>query len=233
MQKYILKNLLVIALVALLPFLSVAQRKANWQNLDLKLDSTFGISTEKAYKELLKGKKSTPVIVAVLDGGVDLNHEDLKRIIWTNKKEIAGNGIDDDKNGYIDDVHGWNFLGGKDGKSVEFEALELTRLVSRDNARFAGLTKETVAEKDKEDYNTFVTNRAELEKRLITAKSNVQGIAGFKYVLEELVKKIGVTNPTIADFENFKPEGQQEERMKATILGILKDMDYKTYQVGS
>lgn len=232
MNKNTFKNLLVVALVALMPFVSVAQRKANWQNLDLKLDSTFGISTERAYKELLKGKKSTPVIVAVLDGGVDLNHEDLKRVIWSNKKEIAGNGIDDDKNGYIDDVNGWNFLGGKDGKSVEFETLELTRLVRRDNARFAGLTSETVAAKDKNDYDVFITNRAELEKRLITAKSNVQGIAGFKYVLEQLVKKMGVTNPTVADFEKFKPEGQQEERMKATLLDILKEMDFKTFYEG-
>jgi hypothetical protein len=115
------KKLIPLVLLATLPFLSFGQ-KANWQNLDLKKDSVFGISTEKAYTELLKGKKSNPVLVAVLDGGVDLNHEDLKRVIWTNKKEIAGNGIDDDKNGYADDIHGWNFLGGKNG-SIEFEAL--------------------------------------------------------------------------------------------------------------
>ena len=229
MNKKIFKNLLAVVLVAVLPFVSVAQRKANWQNLDLKSDLTFGISTEKAYKELLKGKKSTPVIVAVLDGGVDLNHEDLKRIIWSNKKEIAGNGIDDDKNGYIDDIHGWNFLGGKDSKSIEFETLELTRLVRRDQARFAGLTKETVSAKDQVDYNQFLKNREELEKKLVTAKSNLQGISGFKYVLDELVKKMGVTNPTVSDFEKFKPEGQQEERMKATLLDILKDMDFKTF----
>lgn len=229
MNKRIFRNLLTVTLVAILPFVSLAQRKANWQNLDLKSDSTFGISTEKAYKELLKGKKSTPVIVAVLDGGVDLNHEDLKRIIWTNNKEIAGNGIDDDKNGYIDDINGWNFLGGKDGKSIEHETLELTRLVRRDQARFAGLTKETVPAKDQADYNAFIANRGELEEKLVTAKSNLQGISGFKYVLDALVKKLGVANPTIADFEKFKPEGQQEERMKATLLDILKDMDFKTF----
>ncbi len=232
MNKNIFKNLLVLALVALLPFVSFAQRKANWQNLDLKLDSTFGISTEKAYRELLKGKKSSPVIVAVLDGGVDLNHEDLKHVIWTNKKEIAGNGIDDDKNGYIDDVHGWNFLGGKDGTSVEYEALELTRLVRRDNIRFAGLTKETVPSKDKAEYDAFIINRTELENRLVTAKSNLQGVSGFKYVLEQLVKKIGVAEPTLADFEKFKPQGEQEERMRATLLDILNDTDYKSFYEG-
>ena len=105
-------------------------------------------------------------------------------------------------------------------------------MVRRDNARFAGLTSETVAAKDKADYDVFIANRSELEKRLITAKSNVQGIAGFKYVLEQLVKKMGVTNPTVADFEKFKPEGQQEERMKATLLDILKEMDYKTFYEG-
>lgn len=232
MNKNTLKHLLTLVLITTMPFFALSQRKANWQNLDLKSDSTFGISTEKAYKELLKGKKSTPVLVAVLDGGVDLNHEDLKRIIWNNTKEIAGNGIDDDKNGYVDDVHGWNFLGGKDGKSVEFEALELTRLVRRDNARFAGVTEATASAKDKPAYETFLVNRAELEKRLATAKSDLQGVAGFKYVLEQLVKKIGKAEPTLADFENFKPQGQQEERMRTTMVGILKDTDYKSFYEG-
>ena len=85
---------------------------ANWFNLDLTQDGYFGISTEKAYKELLQGKKpKEKIIVAVIDGGVDIKHEDLKDVLWTNKKEIPGNGIDDDGYGYVDDIHGWNFIG--------------------------------------------------------------------------------------------------------------------------
>lgn len=229
MNKNIFRKLLSLALVAALPILSSAQQKANWQNLDLKTDSTFGISTEKAYKELLKGKKSTPVIVAVIDGGVDLNHEDLKRVIWTNKKEVAGNGVDDDKNGYVDDIHGWNFLGGKDGKSIEFETLELTRLVRRDNARFAGVTASTVAEKDKAAYEAFLKNREEVEKELATAKSNLAGISGFKNILDGVVKKIGKENPTVEDWNNYSPQGAQETRIKETILNVLKEMDFKTF----
>ncbi|TKC01781.1 S8 family peptidase [Pedobacter cryotolerans] len=229
MNKNIFKNLLVVALVTALPFLSNAQRKANWQNFDLKTDSIFGISTEKAYTELLKGKKSTPVLVAVIDGGVDLNHEDLKRVIWKNTKEIPGNGVDDDKNGYIDDVHGWNFLGGKDGKSIEFETLELTRLVRRDQARFAKVTAATIAEKDKADYEIFVQNREELEKRLVTAKSDLAGITGFKFYLDQIVKKIGKPNPTIADIEAFKPTSQQEEGVKGALLNVMKEMDFSTF----
>jgi cell wall-associated protease len=89
------------------------KRPDNWFNLDAKNDKVNGVSTEKTYEELLKGKKSTTIIVGVLDSGVDYMHEDLKDVMWTNPGEIAGNGIDDDKNGYIDDIHGWNFMGTK------------------------------------------------------------------------------------------------------------------------
>lgn len=99
-----------------------------WSHLDLAKDSLVGMSVDKAYSQLLKGKKAKKVIVGIVDSGVDIDHEDLKGKIWTNKKEIAGNGIDDDKNGYIDDVHGWNFLG-----DATNENLELTRIVKKGN----------------------------------------------------------------------------------------------------
>ena len=94
-----------------------------WSHLDLDKDSIPGMSVDKVYSELLKGKKSVPVIVGILDSGVDIEHEDLKSVVWTNKKEIAGNGIDDDKNGYIDDIHGWNFLGNITKENYEYERI--------------------------------------------------------------------------------------------------------------
>ncbi len=97
-----------------------------WSHLDLLKDTIPGMSVDKAYKELIKGKKGKKVIVGIVDSGVDINHEDLKAVIWTNPKEIAGNGIDDDKNGYIDDIHGWNFLG-----NAVHEQLEMTRIVKK------------------------------------------------------------------------------------------------------
>ena len=97
-----------------------------WSHLDLVKDTLPGMSVDKAYSELLKGKKGQKVIVGIVDSGVDINHEDLKAVIWTNTKEIAGNGIDDDKNGYIDDIHGWNFLG-----DAVHEQLEMTRIVKK------------------------------------------------------------------------------------------------------
>lgn len=97
-----------------------------WSHLDIYKDSVPGMSVDKAYEEIIKGKKGQKVIVGVIDSGVDIDHPDLKPVIWTNPKEIAGNGIDDDNNGFIDDVHGWNFLGDSDN-----ENLELTRIVKK------------------------------------------------------------------------------------------------------
>ena len=94
-----------------------------WSHLDIINDTIPGMSVDKAYAELLKDKKGKKVIVAIVDSGVDIEHEDLKAVIWTNKKEIAGNGIDDDKNGYIDDVHGWNFLGDIIKENAEYERI--------------------------------------------------------------------------------------------------------------
>src|SRR5687768_17807977 len=90
-----------------------SQQKAtvpkNWQLLSYGTDSVYGVGAEKAYSELLKNKKSKPVIVAVIDSGIDTAHEDLREILWHNPKEIPGNQIDDDGNGYVDDIYGWNF----------------------------------------------------------------------------------------------------------------------------
>ena len=94
-----------------------------WSHLDIVSDTIPGMSVDKAYAELLKGKKGVPVIVGIVDSGVDIEHEDLKSVLWTNAKEIAGNGIDDDKNGYVDDIHGWNFLGDITKENVEYERI--------------------------------------------------------------------------------------------------------------
>jgi cell wall-associated protease len=118
--------------VSFSPLFSKAQSadkysQKNWQLMDLEQDSVYGTSVTKAYNELLKGKKSHRIIVAVIDAGLDTAHEDLQGHIWVNKKEIAGNGIDDDHNGYADDIHGWNFLGGKNNRNITDESLESYR----------------------------------------------------------------------------------------------------------
>ena len=95
----------------------------SWAHLDLITDTVPGMSVNKAYSEIIKNKKGTKVIVAVIDSGIDIDHEDLSSVIWTNKNEIPNNGKDDDNNGYIDDIHGWNFLGTGYDEQLEYVRL--------------------------------------------------------------------------------------------------------------
>ncbi|MFM6970194.1 MAG: S8 family peptidase [Sediminibacterium sp.] len=137
----------------------------NWQLLDPATDHVLGISLQKAYDFLnSKNKKAKPIIVAVLDSGIDTTHEDLKNILWTNPKEIPGNGIDDDKNGYIDDLHGWNFLGGKNGVSVKRAPDERSRIYHKYKAKFTSPTLDTNAltATDKALYATWKKTDSEL-----------------------------------------------------------------------
>jgi cell wall-associated protease len=153
------KHLLVAFLFALtIPFVSVAQETVkkdlkekeevnNWYQLDKTESGYYGISLNKAY-DLLKGKKSKQVVVAVIDSGIDTAHEDLKGILWHNPKEIPGNGIDDDHNGYVDDVYGWNFIGGKDGRNVKEDSYEAARVYNSLKSRFATVKDPTTLNKD-------------------------------------------------------------------------------------
>lgn len=122
--------------------------KHTWGHLDIVKDTIPGMSVDKAYSEIIKDKKGKTVIVAVIDSGIDIEHEDLDGVVWTNKKEIAGNGIDDDKNGYIDDVHGWNFLG--DGYDEQLEYVRILAKGDTSNPEYA----RAKAEYDKEYQET-------------------------------------------------------------------------------
>ncbi|MBK6929371.1 MAG: S8 family serine peptidase [Saprospirales bacterium] len=132
----------VAALTLCLPaFLISAQSKApeSWFTLDQTKDGVQGTSADQALAALkAKNKKGQTIIVAVLDSGVDYMHEDLKDIMWVNPGETPGNGKDDDGNGYVDDIHGWNFLGGPNGENVFHETLELTREYARLSKKFNG-----------------------------------------------------------------------------------------------
>ncbi len=129
-----------------------------WHLLDEAQDSFYGISLNKAYQYLRsKNKVAQPVIVAVLDSGIDTTHEDLKKNLWHNPKEIPGNGIDDDKNGYTDDVYGWNFLGGKNGSSIKKASDERSRVYHRWKSLFDGRIIDTnqLSSADKDHYSIW------------------------------------------------------------------------------
>ncbi|QHV95155.1 S8 family peptidase [Spirosoma endbachense] len=172
-----MKKLLISASVCLLSVAALAQ-ETQWYLRD-KTDSTAGISVERTYRELLKDRKATPVVVAVIDGGIDTTHEDLKRVLWINPKEVAGNGKDDDKNGYVDDVHGWNFIGGKDGRNVSYETAEVTRLYAQLKPKYDGKTRASLKPDQQKEYDLYVKTKAEVEKNQAQYKAQYQGISQF------------------------------------------------------
>jgi subtilisin family serine protease len=165
--------------------------KQNWGHLDLVKDTIPGMSVDKAYSEIIKTQKGTTVIVAVIDSGIDIDHEDLNGVLWTNKGEIPNNGIDDDKNGYVDDVHGWNFLGaGYD------EQLELTRILAKgdtSNPDYARASAEYTAEYEK--YMGYKTNYEQILQQIVSAD-------------EALTKHFGKKNYTKEEVGSIKTENQ-------------------------
>lgn len=190
----------------------------NWYN------GKTGMQTEKGYKKL-KDKKTTTVIVAVIDSGIDIEHEDLKGKIWVNTKEIAGNGIDDDKNGYIDDINGWNFLGNANGENVDAATLEKTRILRDLGKRFEGVDPATIAEKDKEDYKLYEKVKKEVEAEKENYSQYLPQFQQLPMIMEQIpsmvAAQIGKSNYTRADVEKWKPASQEQMQIKQLALAML------------
>ena len=216
-------------------FVSYAQDKAdesplaNWQNLDLKDDGVFGISTEKAYKELLKGDKSTTVVVAVIDGGIDEEHEDLKKVMWVNPKEIAGNGIDDDNNGYIDDIYGWNFIGSAKA-NIHYDNLELIRLINKYSPKYASALNSTpFSDSERKEFNLYKKLVTDYMSKLQSAQMGLQNTTMIKKYLDEITSKLNNQNPTADDFGAYKPSNDIEGQVIKFIKPELKKRDFKKF----
>ncbi len=164
----------------------------NWYNLDLEKDNVRGVSTEKAYEEFLQNKPSNTVVVAVIDSGIDIEHEDLEGKVWVNADEIAGNGIDDDKNGYVDDTHGWNFIGGKNGKQVHQDTYELTREYKRLNAQFKDVSKDDLSRKQKKEYEYYQSLKKDYEEKVAENQQYLNNYKAFKDTYEKASKLLKV-----------------------------------------
>ncbi|MRX66340.1 Subtilase family protein [Flavobacterium resistens] len=194
-----------------------------WSHLDLVKDSIPGMSVDRAYAELLQGKTGQKVIVGIVDSGIDIEHEDLQGMIWTNPKEIPGNGIDDDKNGFIDDVHGWNFLG-----NAVHENLELTRIVKKGDdgsaqykaalAQYNEKYEEALRNKRQVDFllNVHNTIKKELNKKtykiedLAAITSTNQNVLNSKEVMTQVFTNAGPTFDPEADFEEYREQVYDE-----------------------
>lgn len=177
--------------------------KKSWGHKDLVTDTIPGMSVDKAYTELIGNKRGQTVVVAVLDSGMDLTHEDLDGVLWTNSKEKPGNGKDDDNNGYVDDIHGYNFLG--ESYNEQLESARMLRL----NVGTPAERAKAQLELDKE-YPTALQNKQQYEQ-IIQVVDNAH---------EEVKKALGKETYTKEELMGLKP---QTEAMQQHV-GVLSQM---------
>ena len=166
----------------------------DWLALDETADAVRGISLERAYDALADRTPQRQVIVAVIDSGVDITHEDLEGRIWTNTDEVAGNGVDDDRNGYVDDVHGWNFLGGPDGTNVFHDTYEMTREVVRLRPRYRDTDPSTLSPAEEKEYAYYQG----LERELTGKRAEYEALLPQMQQIEEATQRaVAILEPTL------------------------------------
>ncbi|MBL0745136.1 S8 family peptidase [Chryseolinea sp. Jin1] len=207
----------------------------DWFLRDPGSDHVQGLSVEKAYATLLQGKPSKTVVVAVIDTGIDIEHEDLKDVIWTNEDEIPGNGIDDDKNGYVDDIHGWNFIGGKNG-NVENDTYEVTREYVRLKPKYENIDEKKIGKKNKAEYELWKRVKAKYDRDLKANKDqydqysqqyqlymNAYGTLNF---CDSTLRARGDGKPlTKASLTALDGSNDTVRFAKETLLRVLKEAD--------
>jgi subtilisin family serine protease len=170
-----------------------------WSDLDIVKDTIPGMSVDRAYSEIIKNKKGSKIIVGVIDSGLDIDHQDLKGKIWTNANEIAGNNKDDDGNGYIDDVHGWNFLG-----EATDEQLEMTRIVKKGNTSDANYAKA----------------KADLDAKLAEANQMKPQIDMILKADDDIKKYLKKTDYSLAELKAITTTDANITKSKAIMLSI-------------
>lgn len=195
-----------------------------WPAMDLVTDTVPGMSVDKAYKEIIKKRKGETVIVGVIDSGVDIYHEDLKNVIWTNPGEIAGNGIDDDNNGYIDDIHGWNFLG-----DIEAENMEFVRIIRQLSPKYEGKNESSVSAANRKEFALYQKALAEYEKEVGEVTLNKsryeQILAQVEPTHRAMTKKLGKENYTKEELAAIKNPSAEEAQQIALLTQMLNFAD--------
>ncbi len=213
----LVSTLLLLIICSLGGFSQEKEELKNWHLQDFTSEQR-GINVEKVYQELLADKSpQATIVVAVIDSGVDINHEDLKELVWVNTDEIPDNNIDDDRNGYVDDVNGWNFLGNANGDMVNNDNLEVSRLYKKYSTKFEGKTEDDLSKNDLDQWNEFQRVKKDFEEGKLKAQKSLQSFQNFKasydVVMQFFESKLG-EDFTKEDALAYKPENEDEAEIQ-------------------
>ncbi|OCK52099.1 peptidase S8 [Chryseobacterium sp. CBo1] len=194
-----------------------------WYHKDFATTKVYGVNTENAYKFLeSKGLKPKTVVVGVLDSGVQVDHPGLVKNMWSNPNEVPGNGKDDDGNGYIDDVHGWNFIGGKNG-DIDIDNMEVTRVVAKYKPIFEGdnsTQNKANQAKMPEEFAMYMKSKELFTKKSIDARQSFQRYSMLNDAIPAIVKLLNGKTLTKENLANLKPT-DQTSAMGLTVLNNL------------
>ena len=197
-----------------------------WYHKDFTQTNTYGVNTQNAYKYLeAKGLRAKPVVVGVLDSGVEVDHPGLKSNMWVNPKEIAGNGKDDDGNGYVDDIHGWNFIGGKE-KDVDVDNMEVTRVVKKYQEVFEG--SDSVKNKDNqlkfpEEFQMYMKSKEIFSRKSLEAQQGYQTYSKIQSLIPTMVSLLGDKTLIPEVISSIKPETQDQAIALSVLTNLLQD----------
>ena len=195
----------------------------NWHQLGPESGFPTGIRSAEWYSNAPVSEPKT-IIVAVLDCGVDINHPDLKDNIWINEDEIPGNKADDDHNGYVDDISGWNFLGGPDGQSVLHETLEVTRLYGAEKAKWEGVDASRLKGKKKKEYESFLEKKEVVESKLESANAQITQVKAMQeIVVQSLTAAQKELKGDSLDLERLESSGDEDVQIAARIIRNVEE----------
>ena len=197
-----------------------------WYHKDFSTTNVYGVNTDNAYKFLeSKGLKPRTVVVGVLDSGVEVDHPGLINNMWKNPNEIPNNGIDDDKNGYVDDIYGWNFIGGKTA-DVDADNLEVTRMVKKYQPIFEGTdSAKNRANQAKmpEEYAIYQKSKKLYDEKGSEAKQYYHYFSGFNNAIPSIVKTLNGKTLTKANLAAIKPASQEDSRNLQILNSLVQD----------
>ena len=199
-----------------------------WYHKDFSTTNVYGVNTNNAYKFLeSKGLKPRTVVVGVLDSGVEVDHPGLINNMWKNPNEIPNNGIDDDKNGYVDDIYGWNFIGGKTA-DVDADNLEVTRMVKKYQPIFEGTdSAKNKANQAKmpEEYAMYQKSKKLFDEKGSEAKQYYQYFSGFNNAIPSIIKTLNGKTLTKANLAAIKPASQEDSRNLQILNSLVQDAE--------